>query len=85
MCPNNDGIETMEHFLLLCQSFEVERRNLLAGVVELLQPYGYSNLPNEVLAQLLLYGDKDLPNSLNTSVIILSEILPLKRAKNPGS
>ena len=25
MCPSNDGIETTEHFLLLCPSFEVER------------------------------------------------------------
>ena len=40
MCPSNDGIETTEHFLLLCPSFEVERRNLIAGVFELLRPYG---------------------------------------------
>ena len=40
MSPINDGIETTEHFLLLCHAFEAERRNLLAGVFELLQPYG---------------------------------------------
>ena len=72
MCPSNDGIETTEHFLLLCQSFEAERRNLLAAVFELLQPYGYTNLPNKVLTQLLLYGDKDLPNNLNRSIIGLT-------------
>ena len=29
MCPYNDSIESTEHFLLLCPSFEVQRRNLL--------------------------------------------------------
>ena len=72
MCPVNDGIETTEHFLLLCHAFETERRNLLAGVFELLQPYGYTNLSNEVLTQLLLYGDKDLPNSLNRNILDLT-------------
>ena len=72
MCPSNDGIESTEHFLLLCQSFEAERRNLLAAVFELLQPYGYTNLPNEVLTQLLLYGYKDLPNNLNRNIIGLT-------------
>ena len=69
MCPINDGIETMEHFLLLCHTFEAERRSLLAGVSELLQPYGYTNLPNKVLKQILLYGDKDLPNCLNRNIL----------------
>ena len=32
MCPTNDGIEDKEHFLLLCPLFEVQRRDLLAGV-----------------------------------------------------
>ena len=32
MCPMNDGIENTEHFLLLCLSFEIQRRNLLAGI-----------------------------------------------------
>ena len=72
MCPTNDGIETTEHFLLLCRSFEVERRNLLARVFELMQPFGYNDLSNEVLAQLLLYGDKDLPNDLNSNILELT-------------
>ena len=29
MCPSNDGIENEEHFLLLCPSFDTQRRNLL--------------------------------------------------------
>ena len=72
MCPINDGIETTEHFLLLCHAFEAERRSLLAGVSELLQPYGYTNLSNKVLTQILLYGDKDLPNCLNRNRLDLT-------------
>ena len=74
MCPSNDGIETTEHFLLLCPSFEAERRNLLARVFELLRPYGYIDLSNEVLTQLLLYGDKHLPNDLNVKAFTNSQI-----------
>ena len=72
MCSITDGIETMEHFLLLCHAFEAERRSFLAGVSELLQPYGYTNLSNKVLAQILLYGDKDLPNCLNRNILDLT-------------
>ena len=72
MCPSNDGIETTEHFLLLCPSFEVERRDLLARVFELIRPYGYIDLSNEVLMQLLLYGDKHLPHDLNRNLLELT-------------
>ena len=37
MCPTNDGIEDTEHFLLLCSSFDVQRRHLLAEVSPFLQ------------------------------------------------
>ena len=72
MCPSNDGIETTEHFLLLCPSFVVERRNLLATVLELIQPFGFTDISNEVLTQILLYGDKDLPNDLNRNILELT-------------
>ena len=36
MCPVNDGIEDIEHFLLLCNSFSEHRRNLLSGVNDVL-------------------------------------------------
>ena len=39
MCPTDDGIENTEHFLLLCPSFDIQRRELLTGVSELLRPY----------------------------------------------
>ena len=72
MCPSNDGIESTEHFLLLCPSFEVQRRNLLAGVFALLRPFGYIDLSNEVLTQLLLFGDKGLPNDVNRNILKLT-------------
>ena len=33
MCPTKDGVEDTEHILLLCPSFVVQRRNLLAGIL----------------------------------------------------
>ena len=39
MCPAHDGIEDAEHFLLLCHSFEENRRNLLASVNDILKAH----------------------------------------------
>ena len=36
MCPTSDGIEDTEQFLLFCPSFDAQRQDLLAGMVELL-------------------------------------------------
>ena len=69
MCPTNDVIEDTEHFLLLCPSLEVPRRDLLAGVSALLRPLGHTDLSNEFLMQILLYGDKDFPDSLNKDTV----------------
>ena len=59
-------------FLLLCPSFEVQLRNLLAGVFVLFRPFGYIDLSNEVLTQLLLCGDKGLPNDVNRNILKLT-------------
>ena len=72
MCATNDGIEDTEHFQLLCPAFGVTQQNLLAGILELLRPLGYTNLSNEVLMQLLLYGYKDLPNEINRNILQLT-------------
>ena len=72
MCPSNDGIEDTEHFLLLCPSFGVQRTDLLAGIYSLVRPYGYVNLANDILLQILLYGDKNFPNNLNRSILELT-------------
>ena len=73
MCPTSDGIEDTEHFLLLCPSFDLQRRDLLAGTVELLRPFvQIASLSNDALTQLLLYGDQDLSNDLNKNILELS-------------
>ena len=70
MCPTNDGIEDTEHFLLLCPSFDIQRQDLLAGVLELLQPFvQIDTLLNNVLVQYLLYGNKELSNDINRNIL----------------
>ena len=70
MCPTSDGIEDTEHFLLLCPSFDVQRQDLLAEIARLLQPViQIADLSNDALTQLLLYGDHDLSNNLNRSIL----------------
>ena len=71
MCPTNDGIEDTEYFLLLCPSLEVPCRDLLAGVSALLRPLGHTDLSDKFLMQILLYGDKDFPDSLNKDILLL--------------
>ena len=54
-------------------SFDVQRRVLLAGIVELLRPVvEIADVPNDALTQLLLYGDHDLSNELNRSILELT-------------
>ena len=73
MCPTNDGIEDVEHFLLLCPSFEMQRRDFLAGVSELLRSFvQIDTLPNNVLIECLLYGDKNLTDDVNRSILELT-------------
>ena len=73
MCPTNDGIEDTEHFLLLCPSFDVQRRDLLAEVSQLVRPFVQINsLSNVVLINLLLYGDKDLSDNMNKNILELT-------------
>ena len=73
MCPTSDGIEDTEHFLLLCPSFDLQRRDLLTGIVELLRPFvEITNLSNDALMQLLLYGDQYLSYDLNRNILELT-------------
>ena len=45
-------------------SFEIQRRDLLAGVLALVRPFGLSNPSNEVLMRLLIYSNKDFPDEI---------------------
>ena len=72
MCPISDGTEDKEHFLFLCPS-DAQRRDLFAGIVELLRPFRQINdLSNDSLTLLLLYGDQDLSNELNRNILELT-------------
>ena len=64
MRPTSDGVEDTEHFLLLCPSFDAQRQDLLAEIVELLRPFlQITDLSNDVLVQLLLMVIKTFPMS----------------------
>ena len=69
MCSINDGIEDTEHFLLFCKSFTEHRHNLLAGVNDVLEAYGYSEVPDNNTLQFLLYGNKNLPLEANRLIL----------------
>ena len=73
MCPTSDSIEDTEHFLLLCPSFDVQRQDPLAEMVELLRPFVQITDPsNDALRQPLLYDDQDLSYDLNKNILQLT-------------
>ena len=69
MCLINDGIEDTEHFLLSCHLYDVQRHALLGTVSEILLSEGLSNLSNEALLKVLLYGDGRLSTYSNSQII----------------
>ena len=69
MRPMNDGMEDAEHFLLLCHSFRVQRYDLLASVLPVLRSFDLIDVPNPILLQILLYGDKKLPFEANKFIL----------------
>ena len=61
MCPTSDGIKDTENFLFLCPSVDVQWKDVLSAIVELLRPVvQIADLSNDALIQLLLYGDHNL-------------------------
>ena len=76
MCPSNDGVEDTEHYLLLCQTYEEPRRDLLNGLDTMLPPSDISNLANELLVELILYGNERLRPDVNKRLRCYSKIRP---------
>ena len=70
MCSINDGIEDTLHFLLLCHSYHVQRQGPLDAINSILVPQGLSNLSDEALLKILLYGDERLPLVSNTMILM---------------
>ena len=58
------------------ESFIVPRykriRSILAGVLALVRPFALTNPSNEVLPQLLMYGNKDFPDQINKDIVELA-------------
>ena len=69
MCPSNDGVEEMEHFLLHCHSYDPCRTDLLDSVNSTLQPYDLPNLSNALMLKLILYGDERLSVDSNFEIL----------------
>ena len=81
MCPVDDGPEDPEHYLLLCHSFDEQRRDLRANVFPVLHSFNKSVVPSPSLLQILLYGDKNLPFKVNRFILTstISYILRTER------
>ena len=69
MCLSNDGVENEEHFLLLCPSFDTQRRCLLDRALPLIRPLGFINPSNELLTHILFYGCEDFPAVTNRELL----------------
>ena len=66
MFPTSNGIEDAEHFLLQGPSFV---HSFIAKVAELQHSsLNFTNLSNEALVELLLYGENDLPDDLHRTI-----------------
>ena len=73
MCLTNDGIEDTEHSLVLCSLFDVQRRDLLTEIWQLLQPFIQINsLSNVFLIILLLNSDEDFSDNIKKSILQLT-------------
>ena len=71
-CISNDSIEDTEHFLLLFPSFDMQQRDLIAGLLALERLFGQSTPSNEVLMQLLMHGNMDFPAEINRNILELT-------------
>ena len=66
LIPSPQKVSLVPHFLFLRQSFDIQRRDLLAGVLERSHP------SKEILTQLLMYGSKDIPDEINRNILELT-------------
>ena len=69
-CLINNGIEDTEHFLLQCNAYEDQRRDLLGTVNKVFQLRNILNLlPNQTLVQIMLYDDKRFTHDQNGQIL----------------
>ena len=67
MCPMNDGIEKTDHVLLLCPALEIQCR-IIPPFVQI------NSLSNNILVEILLYGDKDFSDDVNKTILELTRV-----------
>ena len=73
MCPTNDGTKDTEHLFLLRPSYDMKRRDFLARLTDLLQPFVQTiNLPGDPFIHLLFHGGQNLPIDLTKNIIELT-------------
>ncbi len=59
---------------VLCRLFDCQRWYLLTGASEILRPYvQINNFSNDVLVELLLYGDEKLSDNDNNKLLKLTQ------------
>ena len=68
-CLINNDIEDTELFLLSYHFYDVQRDDFLGTVSAILLSEGLSNLSNETLLTVLLYGDGELSTYSNLQII----------------
>ena len=69
LCPTNDGVEDTEHYFLLCNTYDADRRDLLSSVNAILLPHCLISLSNEELLKIILYGHEELPFDSNAKIL----------------
>ena len=68
-CHCGNGIETTEHFLLKCSSYQTQRATLLSSVNPIISSAIPENTSNN-LAETLLYGNEKLDHSQNKIILM---------------
>ena len=69
MCLINDGIENTEHFLLQCNAYSEQKRDLLGAINEVLQLHNVSTLPPQAIVRTMLYGDERFTYNHNRQIL----------------
>ena len=69
MCPINDGIEDIEHFLLKCHAYDDQRRDLFGAINEILQLHNIPSLPYQTLVRIILFGDIRFTHNQNRHIL----------------
>ena len=64
--------ETVTHYLLRCPTFHTQRTVYLAGLLQTLDPRIIANLDDNLIVELFLYGDKDLP-AINRTLFTMAQ------------